>query len=85
MENVERIDEKRGCACRGERGGDFRTDLSAFSDTCHDDFAVAAIDEFHGAVELLVEFRNEVEHGLRFVADDLNGIFFGRFHIFVEC
>ena len=38
-----------------------------------DDFSVAAVDELHGAVELLVELWNEVEHGLRLAANRLYG------------
>ena len=80
MEHIEGVDEKGGCARTGQRGSNFRTDMSALADSGDDDLSVTTVDELNGAVEVLVETGYQVENGLRFFADDLYGVFFGRFH-----
>ena len=77
VKDVKGVDEEGRSACTGQRSGDFRTDVSALAHACDDDFSVTAIDKFYCSVEVGIETRDEVKHGLCFFADDLYGVIFG--------
>ena len=74
VEHVQWVDEERGCACRGEGGGDLRTDMSALSHACDDDLALAVVHQFDSLLEFLIELLNQSEHGCCLVLETLYGV-----------
>ncbi len=74
MKNVKGIDEKGRCTRAGKCGSNLGTHMSALSNARDNDLSMTAIDKFNGTIELFVESRYEVEHGLCFVADGLYGV-----------
>ena len=75
VENVQRVDEEARRTGRGQRGSDFGTDVPAFAHTRDDQFTLAVQHDFHRTVEVGVELRYQVQEGLRFVLQALDGGF----------
>ena len=61
MKGIERIDKEARCTCRRERGGYLGADMSTFSHSGHNEFALAGQNDFHCPVKICVKPGNEVK------------------------
>ena len=75
MIDVQRIDEERRGACRGQCRCNLRSDVSTLTYASDNDLPLTLHNQFHSAVEVFVHLRYQVKHCLCLVLDTLYSVF----------